>query len=163
MKKWISLIEGLTWFSQYSVGDHQVDVYRNLSKNDFLRLLKQLETQHGMNEWPVRAFITPTDLYVWDAYLATHSDMRDFDIPSSGGYLYLNRDSILFNDLDWEYNDDGEKYRKLVKKYYHATIINPYINKIYSNISIIGADDSGELGPKGRFAITPEFIETYVE
>lgn len=154
------------WFNTYSVNDERIDVFNNPTKTEFNKLISRIEGEvNTAIEWPLRAFITNDDLYVWSAYQATHSDMSAFGIPSLGGYLYLNRTQILFNDLNWEYADEGDKlYRRGVRRYYEATINNPTIRRIYgSNPTIIGADDETKHGGSGLFPITPSFIEDFVE
>jgi hypothetical protein len=150
------------WWNSFKIEDwnKNIDVYLNPSKSEFLKLIAHFEREHGQMEWPLRAFITPTNLYVWDAFEATHSDMSSMGIPSAGGYLYLNREGILFNDLNWDDSDGGEKpYGAHVRRYYEATMTNPAIRRIYGVPKITGVDDAGLAGVTGKFPITPEFIE----
>lgn len=153
------------WSNTYVVDGHNIDVFKNPSKSEFLKLIAKLESEHGVSDWPLRAFVTKTDLHIWDAYIATHSDMSNFQIPTAGGYIYLNKDQILLNDLNWESSEGGEKpYGAWVRRYYDAIMTNPSIKRIYgSNPKIIGADDEGLAGYKGFFDITPDFIEKNVE
>jgi len=153
------------WFNTYTVDDNTIEVFKNPTRGEFFKLLADMEKQHGQSDWPLRAFITDSDLYVWDAYYATHSDMSRFKIPTVGGYLYLNREGLLFNDLNYEYGDDEEKpYGRWLRRYYEAAVSNPILRRIYGGEpKITGADDEGVTGLKGLFPVTREFIEKYVE
>lgn len=155
------------WLNTYRIEDGpDIDVFVNPSKTEFLKLIARHEREHGtVMDWPLRAFVTSTDLYVWDAYVATHSDMSHHKIPQAGGYLYLNRDGIMFNDLNMEDSEGGElPYGPYIRSYFEATMVNPTIKRLYGpNPHILGIDDENLAGIGTRFEVTRDFVEKYCE
>ncbi len=180
MRQWINLFESTkpnlleAWFKSVPVNDQDAtkptDVFINPSKDEFFKLWVSLEREHGVKlDLPFRAFIAGNDLYIWDAYKACHSDM-DYHLPQHvGGYLYLARDHVEMNDLNWQYNDEddsGKTYRFVVRHAFEAVQNQPCLKRIYGTpVPVIGNDDedAGKIGfVGGQMPITPEWIEKNV-
>jgi hypothetical protein len=111
MRQFMNIVE--TWDRQFKVyGNTDLDVFRNPSRSEFLKLL--VMSKHKM----LRGLIAENnDLIVWDAAEATHGDVdgayRKQDPQGfHSAYLLLMQDRADFNDinLDVNENDDYERY-----------------------------------------------------
>ena len=173
MRQWIALVEG--WHSTAVTEDGTVDIFKNPTAAELKKLFATVAREHRLDgrSFPLRASVTKTDLYVWDAYKATHQDIiYGHGIPTVGGYLYLTQNEIIFNDLNWDYNEDddeawkkGRIYGPVVRLYYEATRNNASLRAFYGNDpKIVGIDDEdrGELAMGSRFLITDEFMTNHV-
>lgn len=168
MRQWINLFE--QWHNTFTTPEGPVDVFANPSPNEIKKLIAQITREHGPLDLPLRASIGPDGtLYVWNAWLATHSDIISaHNLPTVGGYLYLAPDHILLNDLNWEYDedsDDPEKpYGGWVRHYYEATKNNVALQRIYgAGMKIIGRDDEKPVTDSGTFVVDDEFIAKHVQ
>jgi hypothetical protein len=161
------------WFKTFPIDDGRlhIEVFLNPTPMEVKKLIAQYAREHGGTwEYPLRASVAENgDLYVWDSYVATHSDIISaHKLPTAGGYLYLAADHIMFNDLHGEYDEEAEEgdaiYGRWVGDYYRATRNSPALQRIYGHdMRIIGADDHRPpAGYGNRFEIDDEFISRYV-
>lgn len=160
------------WHNTFRLhGGDDVDVYKNPSKAELTKLFQQARVSNGL---ALRALLT-TDgsIYVWDAFIATHNDLeyQMYDYPLAGGYIYLHRDYVFFNDMHYFANDEGQydesyAYRPVVRGFYNHTVNNRSLQQFYGNPPKIIAVDYQPCHPDvpkdQNFEITPEFIERYV-
>ncbi len=91
----------------FTTSPTHVDVYRNPSKAELLKLIQATEYK------VLRGLIEGTDLLVWDAYLTTHGDIQKHYPQARSIYLLLNVKCVEWNDINYENNeeDDWEEYR----------------------------------------------------
>lgn len=165
MRKWIDLFE--EWHETIEVSGQHVDVHKNPSPAELSKLMRAHERDHPGSQYPLRAAILRDDtLLVWDSWHATHGEvLSNRNISYVGGYIYLARDHVFFNDLDMdrEDGDSGYLYLPLVRRYYEATKRNPSLRAFYGgNVPIIGSDQDPYNRPfDERFAIDDGFIDAY--
>jgi hypothetical protein len=159
MREWINLLEAAQWHDTVVVNKLPVDLYKNPTRNDWLRLFK--EFSDGLRGH----ILVSGDLVVWDAWHATHGDMERLIEPILPGYRYFYPDHIMFNDLNWNLNDINQvnslgehcRYDSGVRKTYTSTVTNPSIIRFYGPTpSIIGIDD--EASPS-KFPVTKEWVD----
>ena len=169
MRQWIDLFEG--WHNTVRTAVGNVDIFKNPTKSELTKIFADLQRQHNLSpdDWPCRASIGPDgSLYVWDAHEATHSDViNDGGIPTVGGYIYLTPDKIIFNDLNWDYDEESEDperiYGRWVGNYYRAAKNNASLISYYGpDMPILGIDDGNPPNGNQRFPVTDDFIAKHV-
>jgi hypothetical protein len=120
------------------------DVFKNPSKAEFQKLFA--EHKDGL-----RALIQTTgDLFVWDAFAATHNDMQAHYGNTVGGYLILEPNRVLMNDLNYYHNDESETdepetpYRTGLRAAWESIVSNPWLRRYYGDFDPIGLDNGSE-------------------
>lgn len=139
MRHFITLVE--RWIHQMRVDNHALDLYANPSKNEFMALIHQFGTLRG-------DITSDGDLVVWDANIATHSDVeRDFG-NWIGAYLYLHKNHVVMNDINYHTEHGGDTgYGRVFSNKAKSVILNPNLQKIYGkSFSIIGVDNANDEG-----------------
>lgn len=154
MRRFINIVEGMrineAWTSTVRAAGQDVDVFRNPSKMEVLKLIREFDNA------PLRADIEwqTKDLLAWNSDLATHSDlMNHFGMTEL--YLYLHPRLVQMNDIQYHRDDDGQYGDRLVMR---MTLVleSPHIQRIYGTNPTVKLLDN-ETG--GMFDLTRDLIE----
>lgn len=134
----------------------EVDLYKNPSRAEFGKLIKEFRELRGILD-------QNGDLVVWNAYLATHGDI-EIHFDSVGAYLYLTKDRLELNDMQYYYSDNeagnGPRYNNRVRTMYIYAKNNMALNRIYGrDFFPVGIDRE----TRQEFEISPEWIDQNVE
>lgn len=102
MRKWINLSESLFYKGpfkpRYGDGVDEIVILKNPTRREVERL--RAASQYG----DVRGLLD-NDLYVWDAELATHSEVAE-TLKIDGSDLHMEPDYVTVNDCPPDFTDE---------------------------------------------------------
>lgn len=139
MRQFMNLVE--KWLHQLCIDDHALDLYVNPSRLEFVKLLRQFGALRG-------DITADGDLVVWDANIATHSDVeRDFG-SWIGVYLYLYKDHVVMNDINYHTEHGGDfGYGPVFSNKARMVMTNRNLQRVYgSSFNVIGVDNANDEG-----------------
>lgn len=135
MRDWINLAESLFYKgpfkTQYGGSVDEIVILKNPSKAEVEKLRKS--SQYG----DVRGLLD-NDLYVWDAELATHSEVAK-NIGQDGSDLHMEPDHVTVNDCPPDFTDEeARECASWIKNH-------PVMQGIYGHVFAVhlSAPDSG--------------------
>jgi hypothetical protein len=139
MRRLMALMEG--WDSTLPLDNgNLVDIYRNPSRAEFHKLLKQYGSLRGEID-------ENGDLLAWDAHVAVHSEIAHHHSKRYARvmdtYLYLHNDHVVMNDINYHTEESGDSgYGPLLARKAELVFSNQYLHRIYGGVpKVVGTDN----------------------